>query len=151
MLVHVSRDAGNDIIPGSSFIVFDVLLGLALFFTSCTYFSALFSKSIVRMMTWFALIISSWIYCISFLLLVGHQNGGNPPFSLCLCQAGLIYAAPASIAAACLAFVVEVYLRLTTFMTQTLIDNRIITSLLFLPAVTHQVVFWIAMLVSWNL
>ncbi|KAF9027267.1 hypothetical protein BDP27DRAFT_1350674 [Rhodocollybia butyracea] len=144
MPVMLSRDFGSEVTPGSSFVVFDVLLGLSLFFTSCTYFSALFSKSIVRMMTWFALIISCWLSCISFLLLVGHQVGGDPSFSLCLFQAGMIYAAPPSAAAAALAFVIEIYLRLTTFMTQTLVNNRIITSLLFLPAVTHQVVFWIA-------
>jgi len=147
MLAHATPIDPRSLVTlgsSSSFIVFDVLLGLALFFTSCTYFSALFSKSIVRMMTWFALIISCWLYCISFLLLVGHQSKGDPSFSLCLFQAGLIYAAPTSIAAAGVAFVIEVHLRLKTFMTQTLVDSRIITSLLFLPAVSHQIVFWIA-------
>ncbi|KAJ3773509.1 hypothetical protein FB446DRAFT_532019 [Lentinula raphanica] len=118
----------------------------ALTFVSTTYLFALLSKRrLSRFKTWFALMISSLVYCISFLLLVGHQTGPEPPFGLCLFQAGLIYAAPPGVAAAGLAFVVELFLRLTTTMDNRQLDLRIITGLLFLPPLAHQIVFWIAM------
>ncbi|KAJ3726540.1 hypothetical protein DFJ43DRAFT_561780 [Lentinula guzmanii] len=127
------------------YVVFDILQFTALALISATYLSALFSQKLQRMKTWFALMISCLLYCISFVLLVGHQTGPSPSLDLCLFQAGLIYAAPPSVAAAGLAFVVELYLRLTTTLTQRRLDNRIITGLLFMPPVVHQIIFWIAM------
>jgi len=86
------------------------------------------------------------LYCVSFLLLVGHQAASNPPpLGLCLFQAGMIYAAPPSVAAAGLAFVIELYLRLSTSLTQRILDDRLVTVVLFLPAIAHQVIFWIAL------
>ncbi|KAJ3732184.1 hypothetical protein DFJ43DRAFT_1182676 [Lentinula guzmanii] len=128
------------------YVVFDILQFTALALISATYLSALFSQKLQRMKTWFALMISCLLYCISFVLLVGHQTGPSPSLDLCLFQAGLIYAAPPSVAAAGLAFVVELYLRLTTTLTQRRLDNRIITGLLFMPPVVHQIIFWIAIL-----
>ncbi|KAJ3898700.1 hypothetical protein F5879DRAFT_979651 [Lentinula edodes] len=91
-----------------AFVVFDVLQFTALALVSATYLSALFSTKLQRLKTWFALMVSSLLYCISFLLLLGHQTGASPSLGLCLFQAGLIYAAPPSVAAAGLAFIVEV-------------------------------------------
>ncbi|KAJ3715993.1 hypothetical protein C8R42DRAFT_778731 [Lentinula raphanica] len=150
-------------VESRAFVVFDILQFIALALISLTYLFALLSKRPQRMKTWFALMVSSLVYCISYLLLVGHQTGPEPPLGLCLFQAGLIYAAPPVVAAAGLAFVVEVslsfsylstthltgvgklYLRLTTMMVSRKLDPRIITGLLFLPPLTHQVTFWIAM------
>ncbi|KAJ4469794.1 hypothetical protein C8R41DRAFT_924986 [Lentinula lateritia] len=128
-----------------AFVVFDVLQFTALALVSATYLSALFSTKLQRLKTWFALMISSLMYCISFLLLLGHQTGASPSLGLCLFQAGLIYAAPPSVAAAGLAFIVELYLRLFTTLTSRKLDKRLITALLFLPPLTHQFVFWIAL------
>ncbi|KAJ3917079.1 hypothetical protein F5877DRAFT_80277 [Lentinula edodes] len=128
-----------------AFVVFDVLQFTALALVSATYLSALFSAKLQRLKTWFALMVSSLLYCISFLLLLGHQTGASPSLGLCLFQAGLIYAAPPSVAAAGLAFIVELYLRLFTTLTSRKLDKRLITALLFLPPLTHQFVFWIAL------
>ncbi|KAJ3842022.1 hypothetical protein F5878DRAFT_426098 [Lentinula raphanica] len=103
-------------IESRAFVVFDILQFIALALISLTYLFALLSKRPQRMKTWFALMVSSLVYCISYLLLVGHQTGPEPPLGLCLFQAGLIYAAPPVVASAGLAFVVELYLRLTTMM-----------------------------------
>ncbi|KAJ3773507.1 hypothetical protein FB446DRAFT_732743 [Lentinula raphanica] len=132
-------------VESRAFVVFDILQFIALALISLTYLFALLSKRPQRMKTWFALMVSSLVYCISYLLLVGHQTGPEPPLGLCLFQAGLIYAAPPVVAAAGLAFVVELYLRLTTMMDSRKLDPRIITGLLFLPPLTHQITFWIAM------
>ncbi|KAJ4480062.1 hypothetical protein J3R30DRAFT_2573018 [Lentinula aciculospora] len=140
LAVARSEKNGSD-----AFVVFNILQFTALALLSGTYLSAMFSEKLERMKTWFALMVSCLLYCISFLLLVGHQTGAIPSLSLCLFQAGLIYAAPPSVAAAGLAFVIELYLRLSTKLTNKTLDRRLITALLFLPAIVHQLIFWIAM------
>jgi hypothetical protein len=108
------------------YVAFDVLQLLALVLLVAMLLPALLSQSVQRMKTWFNLIVACIIYCISFLLLLGRQSGQEPPFQLCVFQAGLIYAAPATyvhspfpthttnhfhrVAAAGFAFVIEVRL-----------------------------------------
>ncbi|KAJ7430398.1 hypothetical protein B0H11DRAFT_2135940 [Mycena galericulata] len=126
------------------FVVFDVLQFLALLFLMAMLLPALLSRSVQRMKTWFNLIIACIIYCVSFLLLVGHQSGPEPPFALCVFQAGLIYAAPPGIAAAGLAFVVELYLKLSSTLSMSEINARRIIILLVISPLAHFIVFWVA-------
>ncbi|KAF5343357.1 hypothetical protein D9758_014179 [Tetrapyrgos nigripes] len=130
------------------FIIFDTLHALALFLLLVTYIAALISKSIVRMKTWFCLLLSCIIYCISFLVLVGHQGGPQPSFSLCIFQAGLIYAAPPTVAAAGLSFIIELYMRLSASLTASQVNPLKITVLMFLSPLVHLIIFWEALFVS---
>jgi hypothetical protein len=97
-----------------AFIVFDVLQLLALVLLVAMLLPALLSQSVYRQKSWFNLVVACVFYCISFLLrkllylssqpalilclVLGHQSGPEPPFPLCIFQAGLIYAAPPSYA-----------------------------------------------------
>ncbi|KAJ6576530.1 hypothetical protein DFH09DRAFT_1149593 [Mycena vulgaris] len=126
------------------FVVFDVLQLLALALLFAMLLPAMFSQAVHRMKTWFNLIVACVVYCISFLLLLGHQSGPEPPFQLCIFQAGLIYAAPATVAAAGLAFVVELYFRLSSTLSVTTVNERRITILLFVSPLAHLIVFWVA-------
>ncbi|KAJ6619800.1 hypothetical protein B0H10DRAFT_1148285 [Mycena sp. CBHHK59/15] len=126
------------------FVVFDVLQLLALVLLAAMLLPAVLSQSVHRMKTWFNLIVACVVYCASFLLLLGHQSGPEPPFSLCVFQAGLIYAAPATVAAAGLAFVVELYLRLSSVLSQVQVNERHVTILLFMSPLAHLIVFWVA-------
>lgn len=126
------------------FVIFDVLQILALVLLFAMLLPALLARSVQRMKTWFNLIVACIIYCISFLLLMGRQSGPEPPFALCVFQAGLIYAAPATVAAAGLAFVVELYLRLSSTLAVTEVKGRRITLLLFLSPFAHLIVFWVS-------
>ncbi|KAF5343358.1 hypothetical protein D9758_014178 [Tetrapyrgos nigripes] len=132
--------------PPRPFIIFDTLYSLALFLLLVTYIAALISKSIVRMKTWFCLLLSCIVYCISFLILVGHQDSSGsdsqPPFYLCIFQAGLIYAAPPTVAAAGVSFVVELYMRLSSSLTATEVSHRKITALMFFSPIIHLMIFW---------
>ncbi|KAI3614018.1 hypothetical protein WG66_010831 [Moniliophthora roreri] len=92
------------------FIIFDVLHGSALFLLLLTILPPLVSKSVRRMKTWYALMVSSIMFSSSFLLLLGQQSGPSPAFGVCVYQAGLIYATPATLSAAGLTFVIEVCL-----------------------------------------
>jgi len=126
------------------FVVFDVLQLLALVLLVAMLLPALLSRSVNRMKTWFNLIVACVIYCISFLLLLGRQSGPEPPFQLCVFQAGLIYAAPATVAAAGFAFVIELYFRLSSTLAVTEVKERRITILLFMSPLAHLIVFWVS-------
>ncbi|KAF7336669.1 hypothetical protein MVEN_02101700 [Mycena venus] len=127
-----------------AFVVFDVLQLLAFVFLVAMLLPALLSQRIERMKTWFNLVVSCVVYCVSFLLLLGHQSGPEPPYGLCIFQAGLIYAAPVAVAAAGLVFVVELYLRLSSALCMTQVNERHITILLFVTPLAHCIVFWVA-------
>jgi len=126
------------------YLAFDVLQLLALVLLVAMLLPALLSQSVHRMKTWFNLIVACIIYCTSFLLLLGRQSGQEPPFQLCVFQAGLIYAAPATVAAAGFAFVIELYLRLSSTLSASEVSGRRITILLFISPIVHLVVFWVA-------
>ncbi|KAK0433447.1 hypothetical protein EV421DRAFT_1910124 [Armillaria borealis] len=131
-------------VPGvPTFVTFDVVLAFALFFLAMTIIPAAMVKSICRTKTWFSLLISCVVYCISFFLLLGHQSGPEPPLGLCLINASLVYAGLPSIAAAGLILIVELYLRLTSTMSD--VDERRVTRMLWCPPVVHAVVFWVVM------
>jgi len=126
------------------FVAFDVLQLLALVLLVAMLLPALLSQRIERMKTWFNLVVSCIVYCISFLLLLGHQSGPEPPYGLCIFQAGLIYAAPTTVGAAGFVFVIELYLRLSSTLCATQVNQRHITILLFISPVAHCIVFWVA-------
>ncbi|KAJ6531848.1 hypothetical protein B0H19DRAFT_1188879 [Mycena capillaripes] len=126
------------------YVAFDVLQLIALVLLVAMLLPVLFSKSVVRMKTWFNLIVACVIYCISFLLLLGRQSGPEPPFQLCVFQAGLIYAAPATVSAAGFAFTIELYLRLSSTLSASEVNKRHITTLLFVSPLAHLIVFWVA-------
>ncbi|KAJ7756506.1 hypothetical protein DFH07DRAFT_481743 [Mycena maculata] len=130
------------------FVVFDVLHALALVFLVAMLLPALLSGSVQRMKTWFNLIFACIIYSISFILLIGHQSGPEPPYALCVFQGGLIYAAPPAIAAAGFAFVFELYLKLSSTLRASEINGRFITMLLLIPPLAHVIVFWVAIFAS---
>ncbi|KAJ7890460.1 hypothetical protein B0H14DRAFT_2689372 [Mycena olivaceomarginata] len=58
---------------------------------------------------WFAFMGSWWLYCVSGLLLVGHQLGPDPPFGICLVQATLIHSVPTLASIAGMFFIVDLY------------------------------------------
>jgi len=128
-----------------------VLSLLALVLLVAMLLPAMFSQSVHRMKTWFNLIVACIIYCVSFLLLLGRQSGPEPPLPLCVFQAGLIYAAPATVAAAGLAFAIELYLRLSATLSNVKFHERRVTILLFLSPSVHLIVFWVAIFTALSL
>ncbi|KAF5392114.1 hypothetical protein D9757_003206 [Collybiopsis confluens] len=79
----------------SPILIFDTLQFIALVALLIPFTTAVLSNYVGRMKTWYNLLCVCIVYCISFLLLVGHQSTKEePPLGLCLFQAGAIYAAP---------------------------------------------------------
>ncbi|KAJ8074972.1 hypothetical protein PM082_019299 [Marasmius tenuissimus] len=128
-----------------AYVAFDVLQATALFLSLVTLIPAVISPKIRRMRTWFALMISAVVYCSSFLVLIGRQAGPEPPFGLCVYQAGLIYAAPPTMAAAALTFVIELHWRLFSALTNIELKQARVTVLLFIPPMVHLVIFFLSL------
>lgn len=95
------------------------------------------------MKTWFSLLCTNIIYCLVHLLLLGQQTGPPPKTGLCLLQAGLMYAAPPTLAAAATIFVLELYLRLVAAVRGTQFKEGPIYVMIWgLPAVP-TIIFWV--------
>ncbi|KAF5361397.1 hypothetical protein D9758_006254 [Tetrapyrgos nigripes] len=72
--------------------------------------TAALSPGVRRSTIWY-IFMSGWIvWCISYLLLVGHQTGPPPAHAFCTVQAALIYAGPPSNACATLGILLRLYL-----------------------------------------
>ncbi|KAF8216584.1 hypothetical protein K438DRAFT_1953500 [Mycena galopus ATCC 62051] len=84
----------------------------AIVFIGLGILPALLTGRVSRTTTWYAFMLSWMWYSITNVLLAGRQSSTEPPFSLCLFQAGLIYASPVFTCATGLAFIIELYLRL---------------------------------------
>ncbi|KAJ7582005.1 hypothetical protein C8J56DRAFT_1168094 [Mycena floridula] len=96
---------------------FDTLQFLGLFSTFGIVVTAVFSSKIQRGMTWYFFMAELVVFCIAYLLIVGHQSGDDPPFGWCLFQAALIFAVPAMCAFSALAMVVQLYITMSASFT----------------------------------
>ncbi|KAF9012144.1 hypothetical protein BDZ89DRAFT_1077466 [Hymenopellis radicata] len=85
------------------FYVVGFVLHLIILLTACL------SSKVRRAPLWYTFIICWTMYCLAFLLLMGHQSGPDPPHALCLAQASLIYASTPMTSFACLGLVSQLY------------------------------------------
>ncbi|KAJ7813645.1 hypothetical protein B0H13DRAFT_470133 [Mycena leptocephala] len=102
---------------------------------------ALFSGRVSRTVTWYSFMLSWMWYSIANVILAGRQISTEPPFSLCLFQAGLIYASPVFTCATGLAFIVELYLRLCSRTPGLPITKSKLVPLIALPLFLNLTVF----------
>ncbi|KAJ7446726.1 hypothetical protein FB451DRAFT_1291314 [Mycena latifolia] len=83
-----------------------------------------------------------WVcYCVTNLILAGYQSPAEPPFSVCLIQAGLIYASPVFVSATGLAFIFELYLRVHSGLCGLKISGMSVGTLVALPLLLNLTVF----------
>ncbi|KAL4259351.1 hypothetical protein AB1N83_007374 [Pleurotus pulmonarius] len=75
--------------------------------------SAWLSKTVHRSRAWFNFLFTWTLSCISYLVILGQQAGEEPPFSVCLLQAMLVYAAPPLTVTAGLCYLIEMWLVVT--------------------------------------
>ncbi|ESK88614.1 hypothetical protein Moror_3112 [Moniliophthora roreri MCA 2997] len=108
--------------------VFNSLNILGLILLTFTIIPAIWSRTVHRMDAWYSLTISSMLYCISFLILIGHQFGKEPPFEICLFQAALIYAGPVFIKISITSFVISLYLNISNIPTTSFHQKMLIAA-----------------------
>ncbi|KAF7300594.1 hypothetical protein HMN09_00944400 [Mycena chlorophos] len=101
-----------------------------------------------RMKTWYLLLVSGVMFSFSFVFLVGHQTGPEPPLNYCTFSAGLIYAAPPMTAAAALFLVIELHLRLSSTLYGTKISDKFIYWAFGIVMLSQALPFWTALFVG---
>lgn len=74
--------------------LFIALHAVALALLLAVVLPAFLSPQVHRMKTWFSFILGWMCFCISYLVIAGHQWGAEPAYSLCLFQAAFVYASP---------------------------------------------------------
>ncbi|KAF7356542.1 hypothetical protein MVEN_00987800 [Mycena venus] len=126
--------------------VFNSLFTVGLVLLVVVIGPAIFSRNVRRSPLWFAFMGSWLFYCISGLLLVGHQLGPDPPFGICLFQAALIHSVPTlgTVAGAC--FIVDLYCTLRVALLRSYwIPMRRTPTLLAFPAVAFLFLFFLSL------
>ncbi|TFK73674.1 hypothetical protein BDN72DRAFT_834548 [Pluteus cervinus] len=93
-------------------LIFDLLQLLALVLLVLVASSAMLSRRVHRMRTWYSFLLSWIIYTIAFLLLPFKSPDFEPDRATCLFQASMIYATPPTASWAGLCFVIEAYSRI---------------------------------------
>ncbi|KAJ7756508.1 hypothetical protein DFH07DRAFT_482189 [Mycena maculata] len=112
--------------------------GLALLLA--TLFPAMLSTSIHRSKTWFSMIVSWIVYALSYILILGHQSGPQPPPGICVLQMMFVYSTPPLTAISGLAFIVDVHFRITKTLFANGADHKSTHLMLFGPWALFAVV-----------
>ncbi|KAF7308009.1 hypothetical protein MKEN_01162600 [Mycena kentingensis (nom. inval.)] len=119
----------------------NVLLGLACALLLMIVLLAWLSGA-QRMTTWYLLLLSSAAYCLSFLVLVGHQRGPEPPLQVCALSAVFIYSAPPIVAGGVLLFVIELHLRMTSILASKAMGEKLVRFAPWGIVISHLIPFW---------
>ncbi|KAJ7180733.1 hypothetical protein C8R46DRAFT_592276 [Mycena filopes] len=102
---------------------------------------AIFSNLVSRTATWYSFMLSWLWYTVSNIILAGRPSSVEPPFSLCLFQAGLIYASPVFVCGTGLAFIIELYLRVRSAIYSFPVARSTVILLIVLPLLLNLAMF----------
>ncbi|KAK0213584.1 hypothetical protein IW262DRAFT_317797 [Armillaria fumosa] len=90
-------------------VAFDTLQALGIVLLLALLAPALFSPNVKRTATWFGMIVSVIICCVSYsiLMFIGGQDGPEPSAGVCLFQACLVHSTPIFAVSCALSFVMD--------------------------------------------
>ncbi|TFK75193.1 hypothetical protein BDN72DRAFT_832546 [Pluteus cervinus] len=125
--------------------VFNVFSVLGIFLTSATLIPVLCFR-VRRRPAWISQMVFWLVYSISYFLLLGRQIGQAPPFGLCILQAALIYASPASCAFGVTCFMVDFYMAWRSVLTGYKTPTRFVNFIATIPAIVHVLLFCVVLL-----
>ncbi|KAJ6576539.1 hypothetical protein DFH09DRAFT_362948 [Mycena vulgaris] len=114
-------------------LVFNFLAVSGFILLLATVVPAAMSSRIHRSKTWFSMIISWMVYAASYMLILGHQLGPQPPRGICVLQMLFIYASPPLTAISGLAFIIDVHLRIKRAIFTSRADHEYTRPLLIVP------------------
>ncbi|KAF7327694.1 hypothetical protein MKEN_00348900 [Mycena kentingensis (nom. inval.)] len=115
------------------------IIGLTLL-TATVLPAALTPGRVPRSAMWFCMITSWMVYSASYILIMGHQAGPQPPSGLCAIQMMTIYAAPPLTATTGISFLVDILLKIKKSLFTNAFGHRYTVTLLILPWVIYLVV-----------
>ncbi|KAF5359744.1 hypothetical protein D9756_003442 [Leucocoprinus leucothites] len=91
-------------------VLFDAIVLVATVLVLCTFLPAILSRNVKRSIGWYSLMTAWLVYSLSYGLLIGRQEGPEPPFGLCLFQTLLVYAVPPLVSTGMTCYYIEFYL-----------------------------------------
>ncbi|XP_006459439.1 hypothetical protein AGABI2DRAFT_191416 [Agaricus bisporus var. bisporus H97] len=91
-------------------VLYDVIALTAMVMFICSFLPAIFSRGVQRSAGWYSLMTAWLVYALSYILLVGKQEGPEPAFGLCMLQTLLVYAAPSLASTSMVCYCIEFYL-----------------------------------------
>lgn len=106
-------DTGSDLSQPQLIWVFDALLSAGALQLIIIFLTALLSKRVRRVVTWYMFIFAWIIHSLSFLFIAGRQVGSPPTIGICLVGSALIYASPPLTGFATLILVLQLYLNVS--------------------------------------
>ncbi|KAJ6576533.1 hypothetical protein DFH09DRAFT_1149604 [Mycena vulgaris] len=112
--------------------VFNFLVASGFIMLLATVVPAVLSPRIHRSKTWFSMMISWMVYAASYMLILGHQLGPQPPRGICGLQMLFIYASRRT-AISGLAFIIDVHLRIKRALFTNRADHEYTRPLLIVP------------------
>ncbi|KAJ7067002.1 hypothetical protein C8F01DRAFT_1247411 [Mycena amicta] len=112
---------------------FNVLATTGLVLLTLTLLPAVASPQVQRSPLWFSMISSWMVYSVSYMLLLGHQGGPDPPRGICGLQMMAIYAAPPLTTTTGLAFLIDILLKINKTLFTDMLGHRYTLSLLIVP------------------
>ncbi|KAJ7584291.1 hypothetical protein C8J56DRAFT_1053746 [Mycena floridula] len=133
-----------------SVLAFNILSFAGFFLLALVLIPVILSKQVHRNRTWFGVILAWMLYSLSYLLILGHQFGPEPPFGLCMFQTILIYTMPTMNGWTHLAFVTEVYLGIRMVLFQKKKRASHVRALVVIPYVMASASFFGAFVLMSN-
>ncbi|KAF9012142.1 hypothetical protein BDZ89DRAFT_1077463 [Hymenopellis radicata] len=107
------------------------------------------SRNVRRATVWYTFLVTWMMYCLAFLLIVGHQQGPLPSHNICLVQAALIYASPPLAAFACMGLVIQLYVSVSGLLMSHFTEaNALLRMMHWLPFFAYFIVLAEGLLVG---
>ncbi|KAL4264672.1 hypothetical protein AB1N83_003958 [Pleurotus pulmonarius] len=107
------KDTGSDLSQPQLIWVFNALLSAGALQLIVIFLTALLSKRVRRVVTWYMFIFAWIIHSLSFLFIAGRQVGSPPTIGVCLIGSALIYASPPLTGFATLILVLQLFLNVS--------------------------------------
>ncbi|KAJ7745587.1 hypothetical protein DFH07DRAFT_963284 [Mycena maculata] len=122
-------------------IAFNVFALLGLVWLSAVLITAATSPTVRRSKVWFAHLGAWTAYSLSYIIIIGWQTGPQPPYTVCVFQAGLIYTCPPLAGLAGLCFLIDIYMNLSAVLFDKKMSPRWSVFLAVFPYVFSTCVF----------
>ncbi|KAJ6552273.1 hypothetical protein DFH09DRAFT_1319318 [Mycena vulgaris] len=128
---------------------FNVLSSIGLGLLVVIFLTAVLSPCVKRVSTWYTYILAWMAFCVTPLLVVGHQTHVDPPpsFASCVVDSALMYASRPFAGFATLSLILHLYLNVSSRLKHGDVQPCYIFCLIIVPPTLYLVMFlWILIL-----
>ncbi|KAJ7060387.1 hypothetical protein C8F01DRAFT_1142482 [Mycena amicta] len=122
---------------------FNILSATGFFLLLAVFLTAILSRTVRRVSTWYTYIAAWAIFCIIPFPVLGHQTrfSAAPEFTACVVDAALMYASRPYAGFATLALLLHLYITVSTRLKQTTVPRWLVLFLMIFPIVVYFILF----------